>query len=401
MSTDPIEMLSQRTQKADQLIERVNSLGEVNGYAKLLRRVAAERDFLKSLEKKLREDTAVATIENQLKSSNLVHLETILTTAEGALDVKSILKRFSYPSSNDLTGDVVVDVEGYHGKIWFKVFARNPYALHSVWEGLGQYGDRDVCAIAREYQNAANANAIDFVPPKVVFMFGSGVTKSVADDLESMDILVLGEIIEDPVSTGKVRPLVDAIQMQANVAKLLKEFQPPLETENDSFQKVNLDITTLIALVSSLSNGNCNFMFEDDILTLQAEEERAEPILPILNSFMQGKELYVCKSAVDNFKNILTTIGGVSERDRAKDLISKLKVIEDCPSQRALGLMDSAKIKERSRIIFGSGDSLKAKTTTANRSFVRAAHDQGVDFNVYFHSSRALTERKEEHATVI
>ena len=403
MSIDPHEVLFQRAAVAEQLIERVKGLVEVNGHSKLMRRVAAERDFLNSLEMKWMEDTALAVIENQLKSSNLLHLEAIVTTAEEVIDVKSILKRFSYPISTDLAADVVVDVEGYNGKVWFKVFARNPYALHRVWEGLGQYGDRDVCAIANEYQNAANANAIDFVPPKVIFIFANCVTKSVADDLESMAILVLSEVVDDPVAvnTWKVRPLTGATQMQINVPKLLKEFQSTFKAENDLFQKVNLDITTLMALVSSLSNGNCNFRFEDEVLNLQAEEERAEPILPVLNSFMQGKQLYVCKSAVDNFKSILTMIGGVNEKERAKDLLCKVKIVDDCPSQRALGLMDSARIKERSRIIFGSGDSLKAKTTTANRSFIRAAHDQGVDFSVFLHSSRALTERKEEHASFI
>jgi len=51
-------------------------------------------------------------------------------------------------------------------------------------------------------------------------------------------------------------------------------------------------------------------------------------------------------------------------------------------------------VKEWHRSIFGTGDKLKATTMTSNHSFVRAAIHQGIEFDVYLHSSRALSERK-------
>ena len=78
-------------------------------------------------------------------------------------------------------------------------------------------------------------------------------------------------------------------------------------------EKVNLDITTLITLVSSVCHGGCHFRFKDKVLDQQAAEERQHPSLPDLQAFLQGEcvvigvvvvvvvqafELYRCRSVV-------------------------------------------------------------------------------------------------------
>ena len=57
-------------------------------------------------------------------------------------------------------------------------------------------------------------------------------------------------------------------------------------------EKVNLDITTLITLVSSVTNGGCHFEFSEKVLAQQAAEERREPVLPKLKQFLHGKKNY-------------------------------------------------------------------------------------------------------------
>ncbi|XP_046371052.2 UPF0415 protein C7orf25 homolog [Haliotis rufescens] len=165
--------------------------------------------------------------------------------------------------------------------------------------------------------------------------------------------------------------------------------------------KVNLDITTLITLVSAVTHGNCNYVFTEKILTMQAAEEREKPVLPGLLEFMKGKELYACRSAVDDFNTILSTLGGDGEKQRAAELLARVKVVDDKPSQKALNLQNLGKIKDRSKVIFGTGDSLEAITMTANSGFLRAAESQGVTFAVFVHAARALTEDKEKTATLI
>lgn len=53
--------------------------------------------------------------------------------------------------------------------------------------------------------------------------------------------------------------------------------------------KINLDITSLISLVSNQCHGRCNFIFQEEVLTRQAAQERASPSLPKLRQYMAGK----------------------------------------------------------------------------------------------------------------
>ena len=379
-------LLNQRRVKASDLLQRIKNLHHVHGIEKLQKRTIAENKFLLSLEDVLTE----TALENHLKSSNLSYLEAVLTIIEYSKSVKNVLKKFTYSSEENRTSDIIVDVVGYDGKLWLKALARNPYALHQIWKGAGQYGAKDVCKLAWEYQIAAKQNCVDFMIPKIAFLFASGITKSVAKDLEDMNIKVIGKRVDDPDELEKVTLVdpFDSSEWYATADLLSLHFDDLEQT------KVNLDITALVALVSSITNDNDNFEFEDEILNTQGEQERLEPLLPILNSFLQGKVLYVCNTALTSFQKIVATIGGEKEKERADELLKKVTVVDDSPSVKALHLPKSAHIKDRSKIIFGTGDSLQATTLTANQSFVRAAHDQGADFSVFLHSSRALAERK-------
>ena len=185
-------ILRQRKEKASELLKRIKKLENVNGIGKLHRKIDAENDFLLSLEELELDEKA---LDHHLSSSNLSYLEAVLTTSENSGNVRDIMKRFVYSSREDIVSEVIVDVIGDNGKLWLKGFARNPYAIHRIWDGLGQYGDKDVCKLASEFQAAAEQNVVDFTVPKVVFLFAAGVTKSVADDLENMAIQVRKNIL--------------------------------------------------------------------------------------------------------------------------------------------------------------------------------------------------------------
>ncbi|XP_052247815.1 UPF0415 protein C7orf25 homolog [Dreissena polymorpha] len=166
----------------------------------------------------------------------------------------------------------------------------------------------------------------------------------------------------------------------------------------NSNPRVNLDETKLVTLVSSVANGNCFFKFHEKILAQQAEDEGDNPVLPSLKAFLEGKQMFSCKTAVDSFKHILDTLGGPGERLRAETLLPTISVVPDDPSFRTISMPITGKIKHRSKIIFGTGDSLRAVTVTANSGFVRAANHQGVMLSVFLHASRALTERRGKSA---
>lgn len=52
---------------------------------------------------------------------------------------------------------------------------------------------------------------------------------------------------------------------------------------------LNLDVTTMLAYISSVSNGSANWIFQEPILTEQAEKERQSPLKPVLDNLFMGK----------------------------------------------------------------------------------------------------------------
>lgn len=75
----------------------------------------------------------------------------------------------------------------------------------------------------------------------------------------------------------------------------LVDYTPPLATLEiigintiDNISLVNLDVTALITLVSSVCHGGCYFRFQEKILSEQAAEERSNPVLPKLQAFLKG-----------------------------------------------------------------------------------------------------------------
>lgn len=455
-------MLSRYVEYATVFIDLCNDLHHiqhVKGAKKLEKRIQVELKFLKTLKNK-----DIKTQENQLKSSNLNHYAGLVHAAVNCSKLSGIL--YVVPSSSE-DSRLVVDIVSESGHCWMKVVARKAQALHLMWAGQGQFGERDLIKQAIEFVACAQANPVNYIPPKVHFAFYNGVTLPMAEVLEKMGIIVWGQRVEvdkeieqklfeldsyfydesDEELEGKkkneqhsaettdlisvsdsdnestslfptnsqssVKPdLVTDSVSETNILscellkfapdyKLLREQGEVEETSSVETDKVNLDITTLITLVSNVCHGGCNYVFREKILTQQATDERENPCLQTIMNYMTGKKLYACKAAVDDLWKILETLGGQDECRRAEELLKNITVIEDQPSDRASGLPEMGKIKSRSKVIFGTGDRIQSITMTANFGFVRAAEHQGVKFAVFLHPSRALTQQKEKDAKKI
>lgn len=72
-----------------------------------------------------------------------------------------------------------------------------------------------------------------------------------------------------------------------------------LESIN-KIDKLNLDVTTLLAYVSSLTNGS-NFEFADKILAQQSALERSAPVKAMLDKIFEGKTANLQSSNQFNF----------------------------------------------------------------------------------------------------
>lgn len=82
---------------------------------------------------------------------------------------------------------------------------------------------------------------------------------------------------------------------------------------------------------------------------------------------------------MNDFKSIVSTLGGPGEVSRASELLARVTVIPNTMSPRTQAQLKlGGKIKQRSLAVFGTGDALRAVTVSANVGFVRAAKCQVV-----------------------
>ncbi|XP_051990386.1 UPF0415 protein C7orf25 homolog [Xyrauchen texanus] len=435
--------LQDRIRVAKELLEQVDKIcsrqgREVEGRAKLCSKLRAELKFLQKVEA-----GKVMIKESHLQSTNLTHLKAIVESAENLENVASVLHVFAYEGPDGQKQTLVVDVVANGGHTWVKAIGRKAEALHNIWQGRGQYGDKSVIRQAEEFLEASQQQPVQYSNPHIIFAFYNGVSSPMADKLKEMGISVRGDIVavntmieggeeeEEDESEDKHGLEEENHELENEVVEVEEEEEDdddnedndsnetdlmhtrvdrdtivaslafPTEVKVDVCNRANLDITTLITYVSSLSHGNCHFKFKEVVLTEQATQERQEKVLPKLEEFMKGKELFACHSAVEDFRVILDTLGGPGEKARAEELLVRIKVVPDQPSERTKRLVTSSKVNRRSLMIFGTGDTLRAVTITANSGFVRAASNQGVRYSVFIHQPRALTEGKEWRATPI
>nr|XP_046264167.1 UPF0415 protein C7orf25 homolog isoform X2 [Scatophagus argus] len=412
--------LQQRINSAQVLLQRAEHLCQgVEGHQKLCSKLRAELRFLRRVEA-----GELQVKESHLHSTNLTHLTAIVDSAESLEGVVALLHVFTYQDAAGCRQTLVVDVVANEGHTWVKAVGRKAEALHNIWQGRGQYGDKSIIRQAEDFLQASRQQPVLYRHPHIVFAFYNGVSSPMANRLRDMGISVRGDIVAVNTVVMEEGEDEEEDEQQEEEEEEDKDKQPsdneegeeseltrvdrstvvaslafPVQVHVEECQRVNLDITTLITYVSSLSHGRCHFTFREPVLTEQAAQERHQQVLPQLDAFMQGKELFACRAAVHDFQVILDTLGGPGEKERAQKLLARLHLVDDQPSERTLQLTPSAKVNHRSLMIFGTGDSLRAVTMTANSRFVRAAANQGVRYSVFIHQPRALTEGKEWRAT--
>ncbi|KAJ8929580.1 hypothetical protein NQ314_017717 [Rhamnusium bicolor] len=280
--------------------------------------------------------------------------------------------------------------------------------------GNSSYGVRSIIDQAEEYVECSKLYPCLFQTPKIIFIFTNGISTNIATKLEAYGITVEGARL-NYVETEEISVLSkDDIRESPNTGVPNIE---DLSTKNVSnIAKLNLDVSAMLAYCSSVTNGSANmYDFDVPVLKQQAEWERLRPQKPILDKYFKGKKLYCCDTAKNNFINIVKTVGGLNEKIRAEELLERLTVLPDGADSKDTieednvdeifskiqftmdkSLKLGGKIKQRSLTIFTFGDRIRAVTVTANDGFVRAAKQQGINFVVFVHESRALTEQKEK-----
>lgn len=293
------------------------------------------------------------------------------------------LKNVEYPLHvNHRVEPLKIDIVCDNGTTWIKVIARNSKTINDVVEGRAEYGAKSILDQAEEYIDAAEENHCFFKRPRVVFKFACRINDELVNELTTIGIDV---IQGDESIRGNTEPLNFIIDKMNNKFNI------------DEPGVINLDISTLLAYVSSLTNGRKDCVFSDPLLMDQAKCEQKIHVKEVLDMLFKNKRLICCETAVTSFKNIINMLAGAGETERATEILEKLEILPDVDEidEQLSQISVSGKIKERSLFVFSFGLQHQAITATSNEGFIRSVKMQGIDIPAFIHEARALTEMKE------
>ncbi|KAL1505890.1 hypothetical protein ABEB36_005344 [Hypothenemus hampei] len=398
-------MAEEKIKFGENLMTIINKQGDIDGFQKLIRKINQEVKFLKKVYK-----NGHLKMEH-LQCSNLKHFSALVETLKTVDNCISVNKVLILEDRK-----IIVDIICDHGLTWMKVIARNPKSLSQIYMGNASYGVRSIVDQGEEYIECAKLNPCLFQTPKVVFVFTHGVGTNLAAKLEKKGITVKGnrsEVCDILLNSDSDEDSSDNDTKHFASHSINHQ---DLSTKNiGNIKKLNLDVSAMLAYCCSVANGSAYlYDFDVPVLKQQAEWERQRPVKPILNKFFKDKQLYCCQTAKESFENIVKTVGGPKEKIRAEELLKRIKVLPDTATYKDTdegmetndifnqvqltpdkNLKVGGKIRQRSLTIFLFGDRIQAVTVTSNDGFVRAARQQNINFVVFVHESRALTEQKE------
>ncbi|KAJ0229255.1 Uncharacterized protein HA466_0318120 [Hirschfeldia incana] len=381
----------------------------------------------------------------KLASSELSFLSSLATDPPLSVNighVESVLFILRHPSINAVSrvckpiNSVHVDLVCTLGKapVWIIVSDRNPtYITWSENKGLKSRIDTVLSA-------AKSTTALK--PYSLILFFANGLPLAVYDKLKDQfgakdfdfgfdsgfDFDWEEETLEEGewVNVVRRRSFKEAVSVEIKLIEgrdslpFREHFEAEvaeLSEKKDAFSSVlssmrlqgedflvNFDTTALVALVSGIANGCVERLLEMSESVLeekfkgntvfviaQARSEVESSVLVRMGDVLSGKRGIVCESVVSEFKELVSMYGGPNEKLRAEQLLKRLMVVNDNPSERVMGLPTTRKLAMKNKIAFGTGDRWGAPTLTANMGFVRAVAQSGMSLSTVEHSPRALT----------
>jgi len=124
---------------------------------------------------------------------------------------------------------------------------------------------------------------------QVIFYFSSGIEENLARQLESRGVTVEGARI----TNCSWQTLSEDDETDSDEEETLF---PVVTTSTSSdcrtIDRLNLDVSTMVAYVSALTNGRNYFKYKQPLLMQQAEWERARPVKPVLDKLFEGVCLF-------------------------------------------------------------------------------------------------------------
>jgi len=366
MESSCLDLIDEKIELGRSLIDKLErDFIAIDGAMKTKRNIDKEINFLQKLKSKSLSGCDDVEVNRKLQCTNLIFFSHLVNSLYNYDEITSIaaVRKLAEQS-------IKIDIIANDNQTWVKIIARNSESIKDEVLGRCEYGAKNILAVADEFLKVAMSQLNFFRPPKVVFDFLNPIDENLEKALEDMGV-ILGRKFKEATSGSPV-------------------------TDDYECLKLNIDISTMLAYVSELSNGGSNCRFNEKLLEEQAMTERKSPIKPILDKVFEGKQLICCETAVKSFDEIIELLAGPSEMVRAGELKQRMQILPDIEEpEKVINLELSSHIKERSRKIFAFGIFHKAITVSSNVGFKRAAKMKNLDIPMVTHSARALTELKQ------
>eukprot|EP01083_Nonionella_stella_P055283 145873_1 len=220
------------------------------GFGKLKRKVFKELQHLETLDE-----------NSRYNSSNIHYLNAIWQTidAEGNT-VCGVFKKYKYMSLHRKCA-LIVDVVCDDGLRWIKVKTSNPYSMQLQFLNSGtSSGAKNIITMADNFLCASAQHQVYFSSPKIEFVFVEGITSDLAYILKQKCISIKGEEIKDDF-------------VYEDESSSASEHEEEIKDKLDE-TCVNVGVRSMLTMISSLSNGEINRDFFDELQLSLNEKDR-------------------------------------------------------------------------------------------------------------------------------
>jgi Protein of unknown function (DUF1308) len=241
--------------------------------------------------------------------------------------IDPVFARKNTEKPNQVEVDLVTD----YGMRWIKVKAMSPRRLQASFDGLLGSSTNDLNSLSQDLLAAADTNVCHFQPPTVILVCLYGVPQDVADELEDWGMHVTGTRLSEQELAERVDTSVKGAPLSSILQPDLLDFclPEPLDETKIGTDTVNVDSSTMITMVSDLTNGYASEEFEQADLNSMRQVEIDDPTLPKIEAILKGRKLVACSTAIQRFRDIVKSIGGEREAKRAEVLLARITEVKD------------------------------------------------------------------------
>jgi hypothetical protein len=303
-------------------------------------------------------------IEKIISCSNIYFYKEIEMLLGTEKNIISIEKKFQQASSQEKKEKkVVVTIVSENGNKWIKINATNKNRLTTDKE----FQDNIVKETRKLIEVGSTYIVDNNCSPQIVYHFRSTPPKRLISALNKLST---------------------SLQLSYPTSVIPSNLKEEEKKENC----VNLDITTLLALVviKDVDDEKLSIPIILNNVIKEAGEAKKE------KKDEERIKKITCQTAFNKFKELIDTIGSDDEKEKFSKLLEKfnIEVVPDQMGRRYSLLKPSRVLTKESIVIFSTGEFYNALNLTSNKSAVSKLRAESIFPNVEFHQPFSLGKEK-------